>query len=264
MTAALIVSVSLTGAETPSWYPWFAAQLDARLVPVSWLLPPRPHKGRHRPDAPLIGWLRERTRVGDALVLHGFDHTVTPGARRWPPRRAEFAGLPSHEATLRLIAATRTMDHLGLPSDVFAPPRWLASDGTVRALRRRGFRVCADGAGVRLLDQPGELGRLVRGRVLSLAGMPAGTTEPNTDYSTEQHAEHSVVWRQRSLSAALVRAAGRAARRGGLVRIAVTTEELTHSASRAAVLAAVDAALAAGARPATYRLPVPDPAAMPA
>jgi len=233
----------------------FATELDARLVPASWLLPPRPRDGRHLPDAPMISWLRRRIGVGDALVLHGFDHTVDP-IGRWATsarigRRAEFAALPSHEATLRLIAATRTMDELGLHSDVFAPPRWLASAGTVVALRRRGFRVCADSAGVRLLDRHAVQDRVVRGRVLSTGGVlgSAGVLGSGTGGVGSPETE---AWRHRSL----VASAARTGRRGGLVRIAAEAAELRRPAARRALLDAVDAALAAGARPGTYRVPV--------
>jgi predicted deacetylase len=330
---ALIVSLSgLSERNLPACVE-FATELDSRLVPASWLLPPRPRDGRHLPDAPVIGWLRGRIAVGDALVLHGFDHSVTPGGRALLGRRAEFAALPSHEATLRLIAATRTMDDLGLHSDVFAPPRWLASAGTIVALRRRGFRVCADGSGVRLLDRHAARDRMLRGRVLSadgaltasgvlgsgvlgsgvlgsgvlgggarggmlgsgmLGGGALGTGgAPETGGSRETGAlgtggaletggsresgglgtgsgrgagtpsgsagvppETTEAWRHRSL----VASAARLARRGGLVRIAADAAELSRPAARRALLDAVDAALAAGAQPATYRAPVPRPA----
>jgi uncharacterized protein len=268
VTAALIVSVSMAGPGTTESHlaacAEFATELDARLVPASWLLPPRPRDGRHLPDAPMISWLRRRIGVGDALVLHGYDHTVDP-IGRWATsavakigRRAEFAVLPSHEATLRLIAATRMMDELGLRSDVFAPPRWLASAGTVVALRRRGFRVCADSAGVRLLDQHAAQDRLVRGRVLSTGGVLAsagvlgnGTGRGPLGTAGVGSAD-TEAWRHRSL----VAAAARTGRRGGLVRIAAEAAELSRPAARRALLDAVDAALAVGARPGTYRVPV--------
>lgn len=249
VTATLIVSVSIAGSTAGSEASLaacaeFGTELDSRRVPASWLLPPRPVNGRHHPDSPVIGWLRSRIQVGDALVLHGYDHSVVPAGARLG-RRAEFAVLPCHEAALRLIAATRTMEHLGLPSDVFAPPRWLASTGTVVALRRGGFRVCADGAGIRLLDQPE---RVLRGRVLtSTSGLAA-------------LADNAEAWRQRSQPAGLIRTAVRTARKGGLVRIATDAAELTSPGTRATLLAAIDAALMAGAQPATYRLPIPDPA----
>jgi hypothetical protein len=53
--------------------------------------------------------------------------------------------------------------------------------------------------------------------------------------------------------------AGRTARRGGLVRIAVEATELARPGVERTVLDAVDAALAAGAQPVTYRAPLPVP-----
>lgn len=255
MTATLIVSVSGLTETTLARCTDFASELDGRLVPVSWLLPPRPRTGRHLPDAPALRFLRDRVRPAavprDALVLHGFDHTVLPLSRPRIGRRAEFAGLPSHEATLRLIAAARTMDDLGLRSDVFAPPRWLCSAGTVLALRGRGFRVCADSVGVRMLDGAE---RVLRSRVLTVGGT---SDEPARALIT---AEATEAWRARSL----VAAAGRTARRGGLVRIAVGAAELTRPAARRTLLDAIDAALAANAHPVTYRHPLPVPTPIPA
>jgi predicted deacetylase len=261
VTATLIVSVSGISESTLSHCVELATALDTRLVPTSWLLSPRPRDGRHLPDAPAIRFLRDRVRpngvLRDALVLHGFDHTLTPLARTRIGRRAEFAGLPSHEASLRLIAATHVMDDLGLHATVFAPPRWLASTGTVVALRRLSFRVCADSTGVRLLDHPGEHGLLLRARVLS-THRPAGTLSPSGMLgSTPDTAE---AWRRRSLIAA----ATRSARRGALVRIAAEAPELARAGARAAILDAVDAALTAGAQPLTYHTPLPTPAQIPA
>jgi hypothetical protein len=253
VAAALIVSLSGVVDRDLAGCAEFADELDSRLVPASWLLPPRPRDGRHRPDGPVIAWLRRRIgtdggargRLGDALVQHGFDHTVDP-IGRWATgsvvrigRRAEFSVLPSHEAALRLIAASRSLDELGLRTDVFAPPRWLASAGTVVALRERGFGVCADGSGVRLLGVTAAADQVLRGRVLSLGAPPAETAE--------------AAWRHR----VLVASATRTARRGGLVRIAARADELRRPATRQTLLDAVDAALAAGARPTTYRVPVP-------
>lgn len=283
VTATLIVSLSGLSAPTLSDAADLATELDSRLVPASWLLPPRPRDGRHLPDAPVIRWLRGRVRVGDALVLHGFDHTVDP-IGRWATspvagmgRRAEFASLPCHEATLRLIAATRTMDELGLPSEVFAPPRWLASAGTLVALRRRGFRVCADSVGVRLLDAGADGGRLLRGRVLDVSGGRGGGLGPRSRVmrgggmrglgaaravGTDLDADGSKA--HRTPAGSLVGAATRVARRGGLVRLAVTASDLRRPSARAALMDAVDAALAAGALPATYRSPEPSPTPTPA
>ncbi|HZZ51816.1 MAG TPA: DUF2334 domain-containing protein [Pseudonocardia sp.] len=276
MTATLIVSVSDLTDNALRDCARFGSELDSRLVPASWLLPPRPKSGPHDAGAPLIGWLRERLRVGDTLVMHGFDHAVPPLARPRIGRRAEFAGLPSHEAALRLIAASRAMDELGLHSDVFAPPRWLSSPGTLVALRKRGFRVCADSVGVRTLVGSDPHGELVRSRVLSFVN-PTGVplvenwNELRPELSTEFRAQLRLQLRaqlrssqpraqgraQRAPETALVRAVARAARRGGLVRVAATAGELTQPETREAILDAIDAALNAGARPASYRAPLP-------
>lgn len=267
MTATLIVSVSDLSASELRDCARFGTELDSRLVPASWLLPPRPRTGSHDAGAPHIGWLRERLRVGDALVMHGFDHAVPPLARPRLGRRAEFAGLPSHEAALRLIAANRAMAELGLHSDVFAPPRWLSSPGTLVALRKRGFRVCADNVGVRLLERTGPHGDLIRARVLSY-GNPTGVPlvenwhELRAELPTELRAQLRLQPRaqlrvQRAPETALARAVGKAARRGGVVRIAATARQLTDPEIREAILDAIDAALAGGAEPTTYRTPVP-------
>jgi predicted deacetylase len=122
--------------------PEFASALDRRGVPLTHLLRPAA-----APDE-LVDWIRERCGRGDAMALHGYDHALRPlGNARG--RRGEFAELPRHEAGLRLTAARRALTALGLRTDVFVPPRWLASDGTVAALHEQGFRVLADDFGIR-------------------------------------------------------------------------------------------------------------------
>jgi predicted deacetylase len=191
VTARLFVSLSGVTDDTLPASSSFAAEMAARGVPTSLLVRPRSlAPGGIRPGSPVVDWLHERWVAGDAIVLHGNDHGLVPAGSWRVGRRAEFAALPRHEAGLRLIAATRALARLGLTSDVFAPPRWLASAGTVAALREHGFRVCADAAGVRLLAD----GTLVRGRVLAVGAYDA-----------------AAAWRCQ----VMVAAAGRAARRVG-------------------------------------------------
>jgi hypothetical protein len=83
------------------------------------------------------------------------------GAHQAKPVLSWVAALPAHEAGLRLTAAATAMERAGLRSDGFVPPRWLASPGTVVALRRKGFALCADIVGVRDLHT----GTIHRGRV---------------------------------------------------------------------------------------------------
>lgn len=226
----------------------FAAELDARGVPLSQLFRPRSASGVPQLNSPLVRWMHERRAAGDAIVLHGYDHNSDPiGA--WQStalarvgRRAEFAALPRHEAGLRLTAARRALTALGLRTDMFVPPRWLASPGTVEALHEQGFGVLADENGVRLLHSP-SADTVVRARVLGFR--VSGERHPLADDRKAAEA-----WRCRVLEAEVARTV----RRGGLVRINIRAKDLKRPARRAAVLAAVDAALRLGAVPATYRL----------
>jgi len=182
----------------------FAGELDARGVALSQLFRPAGVPA----GSPLAQWVHERRAGGDALVLHGFDHTAAPIALPRVGRRAEFAALPRHEAGLRLVAARRALTALGLRTDVFVPPRWLASPGTVDALREQGFGLVADEHGVRFLREPVE--RLLRSRVLGFR--VSGERHPVADDRRAAEA-----WRCRVLAAEVTRTV----RRGGMVRINV-------------------------------------------
>ena len=241
VTAHLIVSLSGLSDDVPASLDAaadFAARLDARGVPLSQLVRPRGPTGVPSPDSRLVRWLHERREPGEAIVLHGYDHHRSPAAtRQLRGRRAEFDVLPRHEAGLRLIAARRALTEFSLRTDVFAPPRWLASAGTVEALREQGFRVLADESGDPLPPAAGRRGP--RSRVLTFRA--AGERDPVVGEA----------WRCRVLVAEVARTT----RRGGLVRINVRAKDLRRPPRRDAVLAAVDTARAEGAVPETYRMP---------
>ncbi|MFE3291731.1 DUF2334 domain-containing protein [Rhodococcus sp. NPDC059234] len=223
MAGELIVSVSGIRDETRERVAEFAADLDGRGVPLSLLVAPRlKDKYRLVRDEPTQEWLRSRQAGGDAVVLHGYDQAATK------KRRAEFAALPAHEATLRLLAADRVMEETGLRTRLFAAPRWQASSGAVSALPRTGFRLLAGATGVHDLER----GTVTRGRVLGIG--EGHRAEP---------------WWCR----ALVLGAGRTARRGGLVRLAISAKQLAQPGPRQALLDAVDLSLHHGARPTVYR-----------
>ncbi|MFC4603570.1 DUF2334 domain-containing protein [Rhodococcus kronopolitis] len=223
MTGQLIVSVSGIRDETTELVDAFAREMDGRGVPLSLLVAPRlKDKYRLSRDAPTQQWLRERQDHGDAIVLHGYDQAATKS------RRAEFAALPEHEAALRLTAADRVLEQTGLRTRAFAPPRWLASPGAVRALPGAGFRLLAGATAIHDLER----GTAVRGRVTGIGeGFRA---EP---------------WWCR----AMVLGAGRTARRGGLVRLTISARKLAAPGPRQAVLDAVDLALHHQATPTAYR-----------
>lgn len=240
MAPRLLVSLSGLTADPGALDPAAAlvGELGARGVGVSHLF--RPRLRREAADPGVVDWLRARRTAGDAVLLHGFDHTPDPiGAWQASPvrigRRAEFAVLPKHEAGLRLTAARRAARAAGLDTDLFAPPRWLVSPGTVAALRDNDFALCADESAVHALQQ----GTSIASRVLGFR--VSGERRPEDRHAPEN-------WRCRML----VAEAGRVARRGGLVRLGLRAKDLRRPVRVEAALSAVDAVLAAGARPHTY------------
>lgn len=201
----------------------FCGQMDARSVPVSLLVAPR-LGGDYRLDRDprTVEWLTARRTGGDALVLHGYDEAATKR------RRGEFATLHAHEANLRLMAADRVLEHLGLRTRLFAAPGWLVSPGVVKALPRNGFRLLADYHGITDLVR----NETVRARVLGIG--EGFLAEP---------------WWCRMV----VMSAERIARRGGIVRIAVAAHHLRKPGPLQAMLDAVDLALMHSCTPTVYQ-----------
>jgi predicted deacetylase len=219
----LIVSVSGVSDRTLTEVDAFCELLDARGVPASFLVAPR-IKGGYRldSDAPTVEWLADRRERGNAIVLHGFDEAATK------KRRGEFATLPAHEANLRLMAADRVLEHLGLRTRLFAAPGWTVSQGTVTALPRNGFRLLAGLSGITDLVRQ----TMVRARVLGIG--EGFLSEP---------------WWCRTL----VLSAERTARRDGIVRVAVHARHLRRPGPRQAMVDAVDLALMHRCVPAVYQ-----------
>ncbi|MBX7432069.1 DUF2334 domain-containing protein [Mycobacterium sp. Y57] len=222
MAGQLIVSISGVSDRTIGDVADFRARLDERGVPASFLVAPR-IKGGYRldRDRDTVGWLVDRRAAGDAIVLHGYDEAATK------QRRGEFASLPAHEANLRLMAADRVLEHLGLRTRLFAAPGWNVSPGALTALPRNGFRLVAGLSGITDLVR----GQTVRARVLGIG--EGFLTEP---------------WWCRTL----VLSAERSARREGVVRVAVAARHLRRSGPRQAMLDAVDLALLHSCVPTVY------------
>ncbi len=218
-----MVSVSGIGERTVGDVAEFCDKMDARSVPVSLLVAPRLKSGyRLDRDPDTVEWLGGRRSVGDAILLNGFDDATTK------KRRGEFAVLPAHEANLRLMAADRVLEHLGLRTRLFAAPRWTVSPGTVIALPHNGFRLLADLHGITDLVRHAT----VRSRVLGIG--EGFLAEP---------------WWCRML----VLSADRVARRGGVVRVAVAAHHLRKPGPLQAMLDAVDLALLQGCAPTVYQ-----------
>ncbi|VEG57872.1 putative deacetylase [Mycolicibacterium aurum] len=222
MAGQLIVSISGISDRTLADVATFRTQLEDRGVPASFLVAPR-LKGGYRLDSDpaTVDWLVEQRIDGDAIVLNGFDEAATTA------RRGEFATLPAHEANLRLMAADRILEHLGLRTRLFAAPGWNVSQGAMTALPRNGFRLLAGLAGITDLVRHDT----VRARVLGIG--EGFLTEP---------------WWCRTL----VLSAERTARRDGIVRVAVAARHLRRPGPRQAMLDAVDLALLHSCVPAVY------------
>ena len=222
MAGQLIVSISGISERTVDDVAAFCGHLDARGVPVSFLVAPR-MKGGYRLDRDddTVGWLADRRAGGDAIVLHGYDEAATKA------RRGEFATLQAHEANLRLMAADRILEHLGLRTRLFAAPGWNVSQGALKALPRNGFRLVAGLSGITDLVRDDT----VRARVLGIG--EGFLAEP---------------WWCRTL----VLSAERTARRDGIVRVGVAARHLRRPGPRQAMLDAVDLALLHASAPTVY------------
>lgn len=226
MAGQIIVSISGISDRTLADVDAFCEQLDRRAVPTSFLVAPRLKGYRLDHDATTVAWLLTRRSLGDAILLHGFDEAAVKN------RRGEFAVLPAHEANLRLTAADRVMEHVGLRTRLFAAPRWTVSQGTLTALPRNDFRLFAGLSGITDLVRQ----TTVRSRVL---GVGEGfLTEP---------------WWCRTL----LLSADRTARRGGIVRVALHARHLRRPGTRQAMLDVVDLALLHGSVPGVYRWGTP-------
>ncbi|MGI9124221.1 MAG: DUF2334 domain-containing protein [Mycobacterium sp.] len=223
MAGDLIVSVSGIDDRTLIHLDEFSRLLDDRAVPLSLFVAPRRKLGYRleRVDV-TVGLMHRRRSQGDGIVLHGFDEAATKR------RRNEFAMLSAHEANLRIMAADRVLERVGLRTRLFAAPGWRTSEGIVKALPRNGFRLLIDSAGTTELQR----GTVARSRLLGLGG--GFRTEP---------------WACR----ALVLGTERTARRGQTVRLAVTAKQLGRPGPRQALLDAVDLALMHGSVPTVYR-----------
>lgn len=222
MSSPLYVSVSALSDATRADAERFAARMDERGVPVSLLVAPR-LKGKYKllDDPSTQSFLRERRAGGDAIVLNGYDQAATKR------RRAEFSTLGAHEAGLRLAAADRVLETVGLRTRVFAAPRWNASTGAVFALPDAGFRLNLGYTAITDLVT----GEEEKARVLGIGD--GFLSEP---------------WWCRALLAQ----ANRIARRGGTLRLAVDARRLASSTVSRTMLDAVDLALHHGAAATVY------------
>ncbi|WP_342318378.1 DUF2334 domain-containing protein [Corynebacterium mayonis] len=226
MPGHVLVSLSSIFDATVDDVATVVADLERENIPVSLLVAPHiDKKWRLAKDDTTRGWLDEQRAAGRALILNGFDQPAQG-------RRAEFATLGAHEARLRLKGATRQMSSLGYEFDIFAPPRWQLSEGTLAVVEDFGFKMVASTRGLHLV----ETGGFFRCRNLSV-GEGFGAAK----------------WWRRNV----IRAASRGAAKGNTIRLSVSGRELDEKKVRRDFIAAAVGAAEHGAVPADYRLFLP-------
>lgn len=224
MSGRVLVSISSIFDDTLDDVVRLVEGLDRKRVPVSLLVAPHIDKKWHlAKDSRTRGWLLEQA-AHRALLLNGFDQAVQG-------RRSEFASLGEHEARLRLTGATRQMEALGFHLDMFAPPRWRMSPGTLGVLPDFGFRLAVSTKGIYSLTDATAT-PFTRCRNLSV-GEGYGTAK----------------WWRRNIIAAAVRGA----EKGNTLRLSISARELHKKKVRRDFTAAVLCAQANGAEPADYR-----------
>ena len=222
MRGRLLVSISSIFSDTRGAVSAMVKALDAEGIPVSLLVAPHIDGNWHlAKDAKTRDWLLAEQESGRVLILNGFDQAVQG-------RRAEFASLGAHEARLRVAGATRQLRKVGIETELFAPPRWRMSPGTLEVLPEFGFRLAASTRGLHLLDDAAFL----QCRNLSV-GEGFGAAK----------------WWRRNV----IRAAERGAASGNTIRLSVSGRNLGEKKVASDFLKAALAAREAGSEPADYR-----------
>ncbi|AJK69702.1 hypothetical protein B840_10645 [Corynebacterium marinum DSM 44953] len=196
--------------------------LDAETIPVSLLVAPHIDGNWHLARDPKTrDWLLGQQEAGRVLILNGFDQAVQG-------RRSEFATLDSHEARLRLAGATRQMRKIGFEPDIFAPPRWRMSPGTLEVLPEFNFVLAASTRGIHNLAD--------------------GSFEQCRNLSVGEGFGAAKWWRRN-----VIRAAERGAASGNTIRLSVSGRNLQEKKVASDFLRAAVAAVGAGAAPSDYR-----------
>lgn len=228
---ALVISLSNFRDDTLLESARFLAAMNQRGIQPSLLV--APHSGKEwslRRSPAVLDWIRHRNAEGAEILLAGFDQSVRG-------RAPEFASLHQHEARLRLTAATRQMEALGLGTDMFAPPKWAMSAATLAVLPDLGFRIAAGRNGVH--------------------DVTTGAVDPTRVLAFGEGFGAARWWRK-----AVRASVSRSIHTGGSIRLSVSAKKLRDIAIRDNLLRIVDEALDAGARPAGYRhVPLASPTA---
>lgn len=232
----IVVSVHDVAPATRQACERWVDELEQIGVPASMLVVPGPWKEPVMSDDRWFGsWLRACGGRDHEIAQHGWTHAATGrGSRR---RRAvgrivargcaEFWTLDEDEAARRLELGRARLRSVGVEPAGFVPPGWLASAAALRSLRALGYRYTTSHLAVVDLET-GD-----RHRAVALSHRAGGSLE-------------------RPGSALMARTARALAGQGRPVRIALHPDDVGRPRLRSTALAAIEAALAAGATPMTY------------
>ncbi|QGU08243.1 hypothetical protein COCCU_11710 [Corynebacterium occultum] len=222
MRGHLLVSISSIFDQTQPAVADMVASLDGQNIPVSLLVAPHIDGNWHlAKDRATRDWLLAQQNADRALILNGFDQAVQG-------RRAEFATLSRHEAALRLKGSTRQMGQIGFRPEIFAPPRWQLSEGTLQALPEFGFQLAASTTG--------------------LHNLRSGEFHQSRNLSVGEGFGQAKWWRRN-----VIRAAERGAAKGNSIRLSISGRNLLNEKVAEDFLRAANAAVKAGALPTDYR-----------
>jgi hypothetical protein len=232
----IVVSVHDVAPATRRACERWIDDLEELGLPTTMLVVPGPWKAPAiADDRRFGGWVRGCQRRGHEIAQHGWTHTATmrgSRGRRLVGRAvargcAEFWTLDEDEAARRLCLGRAQLRSEGIEPVGFVPPGWLASAGAMRSMSALGYRYTTSHTAV--ID----FATGSRHRAVALSNRTGGSLE-------------------RPGSALMTRTARLLASQGRPVRIALHPEDVERPRLRAAVLAAIDAAVTAGASPMTY------------
>lgn len=108
---------------------------------------------RLRDDSEALTFIHDCQARSHEMLLAGLGPiglTTKATGRARSLEKAEFRRLGKHESTLRISAAQRQLEALGLHTTVFAPTRWAASETALAAATKCGYDVVAEAYSVRV------------------------------------------------------------------------------------------------------------------
>lgn len=121
-------------------------------------------------------WLESAAERGHEVSLHGWNHDGT-GQANWRNRVVargcgEFSSLGQVEARSRIGRGLEVMERLGHQVRGFTPPGWLASKGTIDAVRDAGLDYLTTQRSVKVLTAGVDI------RIPAVCQRPDSTLEP--------------------------------------------------------------------------------------